>query len=552
MMTKSRKSSFFLTLAMAFAMAGTSGPMHGQATARPSGLLRMKNPVPGQYIVVLKDPETAAQGRPDRAASARGLSEQYGGQVGFVYEAALHGFSARMTEDQALALSHDPRVAYIEEDSLVQANTMSVTSQGDLRTSHGNVSGVSGQSGTNTLTDFNAGIESNPPWGLDRIDQRTGLDGFYHFWGTGFGVHAYIIGTGILPTHQEFDTRATAAADFVGDGRNGIDCNGGGTYLAGIIGGLFDGVAKKVSLYGVRVSNCFASTTTSQFIAGVNWVAANRVLPAVALLEHEIAADASLDTAVQNAINSGITFVVGAGNNADDAGNYSPARIFPVITVGATNSSDTRWSFSNYGSSLDLFAPGVDIESASINGTSSFVVGSDTQAAAAHVAGVAAMFLQRNPGATPGVIASAINVRATQGAVFNLGTGSPNKLLFGLDDFDGTVVITGQEQHDCKIQNATTECGGGIIFDAGTVSITINGRTYSAAYGKLSTTTSIAQALAASINNDPSVSATSAAGGILLTSRTSSCFTVSSTSSTSMPDRFNISFSGVVFTPPCY
>src|SRR6478752_1801786 len=194
MMTKSRKSSFFLTLAMAFAMAGTSGPMHGQATARPSGLLRMKNPVPGQYIVVLKDPETAAQGRPDRAASARALSEQYGGQVGFVYEAALHGFSARMTEDQALALSHDPRVAYIEEDSLVQANTMSVTSQGDLRTSHGNVSGVSGQSGTNTLTDFNAGIESNPPWGLDRIDQRTGLDGFYHFWGTGFGVHAYIIG----------------------------------------------------------------------------------------------------------------------------------------------------------------------------------------------------------------------------------------------------------------------------------------------------------------------------------------------------------------------
>ena len=261
-----------------------------------------------------------------------------------------------------------------------------------------------------------------------------------------------------------------------------------------------------------------------------------------------------LDTAVQNAINSGVTFVAGAGDWAVDAGNSSPARIFPVITVGATDSSDTRWSFSNFGSNLDLFAPGVNIESASINSNSSFIVGSDTAAAAAHVAGVAAMLLQRNPSATPEVIASAINVRATQGAVFNLGTGSPNKLLFGLDDFGGTVVITGNEQHECKIQNAITECGGGIIFDAGTVSITISGRTYSAAYGKLSVSTSIAQALTASINNDPSasVSAISAAGGILLTSKTSSCFTVSSTSSSSIPDRFSPSFDGVVFTPPCY
>ena len=292
MMTRSRKSSFFPALAMIFAMASTSGLMHGQATASPSGLLRAKNPVPGQYIVVLKDPETPAQARPDVAASARELSGQYGGQPGFVYEAALHGFSARMTEAQALALSHDPRVAYVEEDGIAPAHTMNVTSQGDFRTSHGNVSGVSGQSGTTNLSGFNAGIESNPTWGLDRIDQRAGLDSFYHFWGTGAGVHAYIIGTGILPTHQEFETRAVAAADFVGDGHNGIDCNGGGTFVAGIIGGLFDGVAKGVSLNGVRVTNCFASTTTAQLIAGVNWVAANKVLPAVALMEFEIGADA--------------------------------------------------------------------------------------------------------------------------------------------------------------------------------------------------------------------------------------------------------------------
>lgn len=370
-----------------------------RSRAQQSKFRHTQNAIPNKYIVVLK-PDVAQS---LTASTAQGLSAIYGGQVGFVYEHALKGFSIQTTEANAIALSNNSSVDYVTEDSEVTAS----------------------------------GTQLNPlNWGLDRIDQRDfPLNNAYTYKPTGAGVHAYVIDSGIRPTHQDFHGRASIAADFVGDGLNGNDCTGHGTHVAGIIGGSTYGVAKGVTLHAVRVLNCNNTAQASTVIAGINWVTFNRIFPAVVNMSLGGSGNSALDQAVISSINSGLTYTISAGNENVDAGSRSPARVQAAITVGATDSSDNRSFFtppfaSNFGSVLDLFAPGSLITSAWPDSDTGQATLSGTSMAAPHVAGVAAQYLQITPSASPAIVRNSIVGNATAGRVINPGPGSPNLLLY--------------------------------------------------------------------------------------------------------------------------
>ncbi|MGA3487925.1 S8 family peptidase [Micromonosporaceae bacterium DT55] len=379
--------------------------MAGPALAAPTGEVRYAgspDAVAGSYIVVLSDDAVGAAGtqraRAEVPAQARELAGRYGGNVARTFDAAINGFEAKMTATQAKRMAANPAVAYVEQDQVVSL----------------------------------AATQTNPPsWGLDRIDQRNRpLNSSYTYPNTASNVRAYIIDTGISRSHTDFGGRAVTGYDAVTSGGAANDCNGHGTHVAGTVGGTRYGVAKNVRLVAVRVLNCSGSGTNAGVIAGINWVTANAVKPAVANMSLGGGASTTIDNAVANSINSGISYAIAAGNSNANACNYSPARVPAAITVGATTSTDARASYSNYGSCLDIFAPGSSITSAWHTSTTASNSISGTSMAAPHVAGAAALVLSANPSYTPAQVTSYLTGNATTGVVTSPGSGSPNRLLF--------------------------------------------------------------------------------------------------------------------------
>ncbi|WP_309116117.1 S8 family serine peptidase [Saccharothrix sp.] len=352
-----------------------------------------KDAVEGSYIVVLKD-------RKDTDVVLRKAAVR----VTHRYSAALDGFAARMSEADAKRLAGNPAVAKVVQDQKIKK----------------------------------AGTQTNPPsWGLDRIDQRDILpsNNTYAYPNLGGGVHVYVIDSGIRTTHADFGVRATFDFNSVGDANE--DCDGHGTHVAGTIGGASHGVAKGVRLHAVKVLNCVGEGTLAGVIAGIDHVTANHVKPAVAnmsLSGYDPDGEATiLDDAVRRSVAAGVTYVTAASNFGDtefgNACDWSPARVSQGITVGATNSNDARAYFSNWGSCVDVFAPGVGITSTYASGDNATEVLDGTSMAAPHVAGAAALYLFQNPTATPQQVHDAIVNNATTGKVTDP-KGSPDRLLY--------------------------------------------------------------------------------------------------------------------------
>ncbi|GAA2872197.1 serine protease [Actinoplanes cyaneus] len=342
--------------------------------------------IPGSYIVVLKDGASASQD----------LVSTYGGEVVNNYKATVRGFHARMSETQAARLAADPSVEYVEQDAVIAATA----------------------------------TQPGVTWGLDRIDQHARTLDKKYTYRSAKDVTAYVIDTGIRTSHKDFGGRATSGYDFVDGDRVADDCNGHGTHVAGTIGGASYGVAKDVKLVGVKVLDCEGSGSYSDFIAGVDWVTAHAKLPAVANMSIGGPQSKALDDAVNRSIAKGVTYVIAAGNDNKNACKFSPSDTSNAITVGAVDSNDKRASFSNYGACLDIFAPGVNIKSASADSNSGSAVMSGTSMASPHVAGAAALVLGAHSAWTPQQVRDDLVGHADSGLVRSPGAGSPNKALF--------------------------------------------------------------------------------------------------------------------------
>jgi subtilisin family serine protease len=352
-------------------------------------------PIPDQYIVVFRDDVADAPGLSQRLAASQG------GQVRHTYQHAIKGFSARMSPQAAAALERNPNVAYVEQDQVVSAST----------------------------------TQSNATWGIDRIDARSGLSGTFTYTNTGAGVTAYIIDSGIDTGHGEFTGRMSPATfDAFTDGQS--DCNGHGTHVAGTVGGTTYGVAKRVTLVRVRVLDCAGSGSWSGVVAGIDWVVSHHGTgPAVSNMSLGGGASVTVDNAVKRMIADGVASAVAAGNGnqggrQQDACNYSPARVAEAMTIGATTKADAKTSWSNYGPCVDWFAPGSGITSAWIgSGSTETNTISGTSMATPHVAGVAALYLESNKGASPQQVRDALYTATSKGIVTGSSTAN-NHLLY--------------------------------------------------------------------------------------------------------------------------
>jgi subtilisin family serine protease len=348
------------------------------------------------YIVVLNDSVS------NPGAVAADQVGRLGGITTHVYTAALQGYSALLPTGAISRLLGDGRIKFVVPDGIMRADT----------------------------------TQAGATWGLDRIDQANRpTDGNYTYSNTGAGVTAYIIDTGINFTHTDFGGRASLGADKVsptrgllggtsGGSTNGVDCNGHGTHVSGTVGGTTYGVAKAVTLKAVRVLDCNGSGATSDVIAGVDWVTGDHLpgRPAVANMSLGGGANAALDAAVANSIADGVSYALAAGNgnvlgNGVDACNSSPGRVATAMTIGATDANDARAGFSNFGSCVDWFAPGVNITSDWMGSNTATNTISGTSMAAPHSAGVAALYLQSSPGAAPATVRDAVYNLTTKNIV---------------------------------------------------------------------------------------------------------------------------------------
>ncbi len=354
-----------------------------------------KGIIKNQYIVILNKDIGPAKD------FAQNIAKQHGGRILQSYDSALKGFAIYLPDTAGTAfieaMKKNPQVLSVEND---------------------------------TVVNIDATTQTNPDWGLDRIDQKAlPLNSTYSYSQTGTGTTAYIVDTGILSTHQEFSGRVLNGYTAISDGNGTTDCNGHGTHVAGTVGGTTYGVAKNVKLVPVRILGCDGSGASSNVIAGLDWILKNGSKPAVVNMSLGGAASSSLDSAVENLYNNGYVMVVAAGNSNTDACTSSPARTSNAITVAATDNTDTRASYSNYGSCVDIFAPGSQINSSWIGSNTATKVLNGTSMATPHVAGVVAELFQSTPTATPQTITSNLLNQATSDVVKNP-SGSPNRLLY--------------------------------------------------------------------------------------------------------------------------